>query len=151
MTPRLWSTHYVGTFELTTQLLDEMNCVCGHPVHRHSVVYGVGCLVGGYGLPGGPCDCPLVEHEAKFYAARYHGGLAGGSVQVRRVDGINRFIRGSVDHTSLPSHLRWFVRPHLRSNLFVLLPTWDDAIVFATRDWHNTPQRHVSPTEDGQP
>lgn len=135
------------TIETTPSFLDARLCVCNHPVHRHLNVYGVGCAV----LTGRDdvddadekCPCELANFEAKFLVAR---GLSSfhGSIQVKRADSMARFIRRPLDDVKIPDHFRWFVRPDLRSSLFVLFPRWVDAIKFATRDWSGAQVREMS-------
>lgn len=123
----------VYTLDLSASL-DDASCVCGHLIRRHSDVPTVGCPVPRVATPWESCPCALAEHEAKFAVELDRGGLAGGSVQVARVDRLGRYVRG-VDHVPHPAQLRWFVRPHYRSLLFILFTTHAEALDFATRDW----------------
>lgn len=135
------------TIETTPSFLDARLCVCNHPVHRHLNVHGVGCtvLVSGDEVDDADekCPCELANFEAKFLVAR---GLSSfhGSIQVKRADSMTRFIRRPLDDVKIPDHFRWFVRPDLRSSLFVLFPRWVDAIEFATRDWSGARVRETN-------
>lgn len=112
-------------------------CSCNHPVRRHVNAHGVGCTAL-MGVDGESCPCALENFEVKFLVIR---GLASPHdlIQVKRADRMSRFIRQPLDGATIPPHFRWFVRPGLRANLFVLFPKWVDAIEFATRDWSTRP------------